>query len=183
MLGLTLTDNTKKTKRNTWWKVKVIYWFGQDDDSIGHLIQPFPPSYLCLWLINYLQFQHENEMIEIQSSCMSKTAKNALITEIKHETILAPTTLFGWLNHCLFTLVNQVCLLQKKVHYIILCQICGPLRKRSLILICPFRCLFQLSLVLGSMFLDAIGLVEYKDEISLFIEIWSNVKASLLLVL
>ena len=37
-----------------------------------------------------------------------------------------------------FTLVNQACLLQMKVHFITLCQICGSLRKRSRILICPF---------------------------------------------
>ena len=120
-----------------------------------------------------------------------------------HEVFYTQSHFFGWLNHYFF-FVQSGLSFTKKVHHIILCQICGVLRKRSLIVICPFRSnlifrgfsrtdtrqkrqfvvrfvpeqtirfslvqydgfklLFLLSLLLGSMFLDAIGLVEYEDK-------------------
>ena len=49
--------------------------------------------------------------------------------------VLAPPLFWLIKPPFFFTLVNKVCLLQKKVHYVILCQICGPLRKHSLIVI------------------------------------------------
>ena len=50
-----------------------------------------------------------------------------------------PTFLVDKITILFFTLVKPGLSFAKKVHYIILCQICRPLRERSLIVICPFR--------------------------------------------
>ena len=52
---------------------------------------------------------------------------------------LQPPHFFGWLDHFFFYFSKPGLSFTKKVCNIILCQKCGPLRKRSLILICPFR--------------------------------------------